>query len=441
MPEHHGRHRPFSVINLPSRSPLHVNLYRLQVIRAIVVCLQLAALGYARFVLALDLDYGLVISILILLALLNGGLLARLKRAVSPSQLEFLLHLLLDVLGLCVLLYFAGGATNPFISYLLVPVTIAAATLPWVQATVIALIALGSYSLLLFYYQPLTALMPEDGGEHAGHMMGTGALPNLHSVGMWFNFAVSAALIIYFVVKLAAELRVREAKLRQYREETLRNEQILAVAIQAAGTAHAMGTPLATMAVLLNELAQEYKTRPSLLRDISTLQNQVSNCRSTLQTLARKADFKHQQPQRQPLAVFLQDMMSQWQLLRPEVPCQFALPGGESPLLTVDPTLEQALINILNNSADASPSGISVSAKWEKPYWQMRVRDKGPGVAREVQELLGTTIISNKPEGMGVGLVLSQATLNRLGGSVSLYPQQPLGTLTVIELPLEQTHG
>jgi hypothetical protein len=37
--------------------------------------------------------------------------------------------------------------------------------------------------------------------------------------------------------------------------------------------------------------------------------------------------------------------------------------------------------------------------------------------------------------------VLSQATLNRLGGSVSLYPQQPHGTLTVIEVPLVQNHA
>jgi len=71
----------------------------------------------------------------------------------------------------------------------------------------------------------------------------------------------------------------------------------------------------------------------------------------------------------------------------------------------------------------------------------MRVRDDGPGIARELLEQLGTTIQSSKPGGMGVGLVLSQATLNRLGGSVSLYPQQPRGTLTVIELPLDQSNG
>jgi two-component system sensor histidine kinase RegB len=436
-----GRRSLIFVITLASRSTLHLNLQRLQVIRAIVAGLQLAALAYARFELALNLNYTLILLILMLLALLNGGLLWRLRRAVSPSQQEFLLHLLLDVLGLCVLLYFTGGATNPFISYLLVPVTIAAATLPWLQATGVAASALCSYSLLLFYYQPLPAFMPTAAGEHAEHMSGSNPVPNLHSVGMWLNFAVSAALIIYFVVKMAAELRVREAKLRQYREETLRNEQIVAVATQAAGTAHALGTPLATMAVLLKEMVVEHTDQPLLLHDLTTLQNQVNNCRVTLQSLARKADFKHREPQQLPLAAFLKSMVQQWQLLRPEVPCHFAVPAGDSPTLAVDTTLEQALINILNNSADASPTGISIMASWDAHQWQLQVRDQGAGIAREVQELLGTSIISNKADGMGVGLVLSQATLNRLGGSVSLYPQQPHGTLTVIEVPLVQNHA
>ncbi|MES2605113.1 MAG: HAMP domain-containing sensor histidine kinase [Pseudomonadota bacterium] len=419
-------------------SPLHLNLHRLLVIRAIVFVLQLGALLYARYVLALALDYVLIIGILVLLAIANGGLLLRLQRARSPDKNEFFAHLLIDVLGLGLLLYFAGGATNPFISYLLVPVTIAAAALPGLHAVALGAIALACYSLLLFFYQPLPELMPV-ADEHAGHagMASTTAAPNLHSVGMWFNFAVSAALVIYFVVKLAAELRQREAKLQQYREETLRNEQILAVATQAAGTAHALGTPLGTMAVLLGEMAQENTSNVALAQDICMLQSQLAHCRRTLQQLVQKADFKQLQIRRLPLTDFIAELLQQWQLLRPEVTCKVQVATGISPTLQLDPTLEQALINLLNNAADASPDSIAISVDWQPQHWRMQIRDHGPGVARELQEQLGTTIQSSKPDGMGVGLVLSQATLNRLGGSVSLYPQQPHGTLTVIELPLE----
>lgn len=423
-------------------SPLHLNLYRLLVIRTIVFALQLGALLYAYFFLALALNYSLIVSILVLLAVANGALLLRLQRAKSPDRNEFFAHLLIDVLGLALLLYFTGGATNPFISYLLVPVTIAAAALTGTHAVLLGATALTCYSLLMFFYQPLPELMPT-ADEHAGH---TGAaassvLPNLHSVGMWFNFAVSAVLVIYFVVKLAAEVRQRELKLQQYREDTLRNEQILAVATQAAGTAHALGTPLGTMAILLGEMAKENQGNIALAQDICTLQGQLNHCRSTLQQLVQKADFKHLQTRHLPLTGFVNELLEQWQLLRPEVRCNVRLANGDGPTLRVDPTLEQALINLLNNAADASPERIDIDVEWQAQSWTMQIHDYGPGIKRELQEQLGTTIQSSKPAGLGVGLVLSQATLNRLGGSVSLYPQQPHGTLTVIELPLEAQHG
>src|SRR5690606_13943277 len=245
----------------PSVSPtaLHHNLQRLLSIRLIVFALQLLALGYAWAILALDLQYGAIVGIFVLLALVNGVLYGRLRGRGTPGEAEFFLHLLVDVLGLSLLLYFTGGANNPFVSYLLVPVTIAAATLSWRYTTALTLCALGCYSLLLFFYKPLPELVPSDAHMHAGHGMDMSTDPgNLHVIGMWFNFVVSAVLITYFVVKMAADNQRQEARLRQYREDTLRNEQILAVATMAAGTAHELGTPLGSMAVLLKELRQQY---------------------------------------------------------------------------------------------------------------------------------------------------------------------------------------
>jgi two-component system sensor histidine kinase RegB len=416
---------------------LQQNLHRLQVIRLIVFSLQLLALGYAYGALRLALDYSLILGILLGLAILNGGLYLRLRGDASPNLREFFLHLLLDMLGLSVLLYFTGGANNPFISYLLVPVTIAAATLPWRHSAVLTVVALLGYTLLLYFYQPLPALMPAETADHAQHAADiTAQAPSLHSLGMWFNFLVCAALISYFVVKMAAELRRHEARLSQYREDTLRNEQIVAVATQAAGTAHALGTPLSTMAVVLNELVQEHRNDSMLQRDLTLLQTQIQHCREALKSLVKKADFKQQTPQQLPLTQFLQQLLGNWQLLRPELPCQVNVQKGDSPTLALDPTLEQALINLLNNAADASPGGIVVHVKWDAQKWTLAIRDQGKGVPRELREQLGTQIASSKPQGLGVGLVLSQATLNRLGGSVSLFPQEPRGTLTVIELPM-----
>ncbi|MDR2214961.1 MAG: hypothetical protein LBE59_03875, partial [Nevskiaceae bacterium] len=240
---------------------LQSNLQRLFVIRCIVFVLQLAALLYAWKAMHLALDYGLIFTIFFTLTLVNGALYWRLQQHRQPRASELVAHLLIDVLGLSLLLYFTGGASNPFVSYLLVPVTIAAATLSFGYTLALVVCALASYSLLLFFHAPLPALMPDEAAP-MHHEAGAGIglvtdAANLHIWGMWFNFVVSAALITFFVVRMAADNQRQQARLRQYREDTLRNEQILAVATMAAGTAHELGTPLGSMAVVLKDLRQQ----------------------------------------------------------------------------------------------------------------------------------------------------------------------------------------
>lgn len=419
---------------------LHLNLQRLLNIRLIVFVCQLFALFYAWSVLALELNYTAIICTFAVLAALNGALYLRLQRRSTPGEHEFLFHLLLDVLGLSLLLYLSGGANNPFVSYFLVPVTIAAATLTWRYTLVVAMLALVCYSLLLFYYQPLEQLIPADHSHMHTPVVSEPSALNLHIIGMWLNFLVSAGLIAWFVVKMATEIRSQQERLSRYREDTLRNEQILAVATQAAGTAHELGTPLGTMTLILKDLQLENSNNPALMGDLRTLQQQVESCRHALLQLSKNADYRNLQREEMKLNVFMKQVLDQWQLLRPELPSTYHQQEGPSPRIRVDLTLRQALINIMNNSAEASPEGIALDVSWDHDNWFLKVRDFGEGISRELQEQLGTRIISTKEGGMGVGLVLSRATINRFGGKVSLYPMDDgkgsKGTLTEISLPL-----
>ncbi len=80
---------------------------------------------------------------------------------------------------------------------------------------------------------------------------------------MWLSFALAAAVITFFAARMAEELRRQEELRAIRREEGLRDQQLLAVATQAAGAAHELGTPLATMSVLLKEMRQDHH-RPAV---------------------------------------------------------------------------------------------------------------------------------------------------------------------------------
>ena len=72
----------------------------------------------------------------------------------------------------------------------------------------------------------------------------------VHVIGMWLGFVLSAVLIAHFVVSMGETLREQERSLSEARERALRDERVVAVATLAAGAAHELSTPLATMAVV-----------------------------------------------------------------------------------------------------------------------------------------------------------------------------------------------
>src|SRR5690606_17300016 len=198
--------------------------------------------------------------------------------------------------------------------YFLVPVCIAAATLRQGLTFTISALSIVSYSLLLFIHEPLPALAP--------HHHQTGNDINLHVLGMWLNFFISAGLVTYFVVKMAQDLRAQEAQLNRWREDQLRDEQVMAVATLAAGTAHELGTPLSTMKVLLSELRDEYADNSHLQTDLKLLQAQVKQCADTLRGLVHKAEqAKEGNIEAQSVKFYCENLIERWKLIRPDVIC------------------------------------------------------------------------------------------------------------------------
>ncbi|EPC04354.1 histidine kinase [Litchfieldella anticariensis FP35 = DSM 16096] len=415
---------------LPLSTP-NRNLVRLTIVRGITWTGFLAAIIFGIEVLGFQLRVLPVISVIIAMGLLNVATWWRLGRPRAVTDTEYLLHLLTDIAGLTLLFYYTGGSTNPFITYYLVPVTIAAATLPWLYAWIIASAAMAGYTFLMLLYEPVPQLSQ-------GTLIGS---INLHVLGMWLNFGLSAGLVTFFIYKMAHALRRRDQTLSRTRETALRNEQVLAVATQAAGTAHELGTPLSTMAVLLQEMRQDAPEHSPLREDIDLLRTQVDTCKSRLQHLVANADRRRlAEPEIKSAKTWLSEVIQRWLVLRPDVSHRLEIAERRGlPRLAVDATLDQALMNLLNNAADANPENIVINLDWDTDQVIIDIRDHGPGVAMSIADQLGDTFVSTKSKGMGIGLFLTHATINRFGGGVSLYNHEEGGTLTEVKLPRHDT--
>ena len=361
----------------------------------------------------------------------NAMLHARIAVQGTVSQRGLLVNFVLEIAALTAILYFVGGATSPLVSVYLLPLTMAANLLARSSTWTLALLTAACYTWLLFAGTPVAEHVHDAGAESKAFSQ--------HLIGMWAVFVVSAGLVAHYVSSLAQSVRERDRRLAQAREDALRNERIVALGTLGAGAAHELGTPLATMSVLAEDMARRHAANAALSADVELMQGQIAHCKTILDALARAAGAERAEASAAEAAdAFIARTVDRWQLLRPTVPAAVEWSGSERPSLVSDRTLEQALHNLLNNAADASPGGFEVKGTAGAGEIVIDILDRGPGLSAETEARAGEPFYSTKaPEGgMGIGLFLANATVERFGGRVSLFNRVEGGCCTRVTLPL-----
>ena len=411
-------------------TPAVAQLHKLLLLRAVLIGVEVAAVGIAVAYLGVPLHWGWMLTILAALALTAVAGWVHSARATEVGERYFFGQLLVDVCALSSLLYLSGGSTNPLVSLYLLPLVIAATTMPGRYAWAMAAVTAACYTLLFFFHLPLSM-------SHAGHLEHGF---ELHLAGMWVTFLVSAAIIAFFIGRMAEAIRARDAQLARQKEEALRSERIVALGTLAAGAAHELGTPLSTMAVVLGDMAKDHSGEPNLSADISMLRRQVDVCKQTITRMISAAgQARAEGGGAEPLDQFLHETLERWRLVRPAVAVSERLTGpAPAPEILSEQTLRQAIMNLLNNAADASPGDVELDCAWDQTQLRLEIRDRGPGVSGEAREQIASGFFTTKAqgEGNGIGLLLVRATLERLGGRVSLTPREGGGVCTLMELPL-----
>jgi two-component system sensor histidine kinase RegB len=283
------------------------------------------------------------------------------------------------------------------------------------------------YTLLMFFFLPLNS------GDHLHHNDNFAQ----HVFGMWFGFVLSAALISWFVTGMARTLRERDVALAEAREQALRDQQLVALGTLATGAAHELGTPLATMAVLVGEL-QRAALEESVARKLSILREQIQRCKTALSVISASAgEVRAESGSLVPVRDFLDQVIDAWhkQRMNAAIETEFR-PGSPAAGIINEYTLHQALINLLNNAADAASHAVSLKASWDRHELSIDILDEGPGLHPGVAARMKQHKSSDKEYGMGLGLFLTHATVQRLGGEIALFDRESGGTCTRITLPL-----
>lgn len=397
-------------------------------LRSIAISIQLVLILFVNIGLAYQLPWTPLASIITLELIFTLGSYLYYRRhhlsEKKASQQAVVVQICADILFLSLLLFFSGGATNAFVSLLLIPIAIAAVTLTPFLLAVVASLAIASYSILLWSL-PMSVMH--------GNMQG-------HFIGMGINFLFSALVVAIVVGKMARSINQQELAIAAYRENLLKQEQVTALGVASAQITHQLATPIATVQLLADELSEDLPDNDI----INDMQSQLTRCRTSLSEFrAMVFDIKEQVIKTINCQTLFEDITDNVRVNNPEITLE--LLENISPTLKehtsvqADAALVPAILNLINNAiratkANNNPS-LSLTSQIIDDNWQFTIRDYGKGFTLKKLGELGVKPV-NSEQGFGMAVFLSHASLERLGGKLALTNHQNGGALVTLSLPI-----
>jgi two-component system, sensor histidine kinase RegB len=335
-----------------------------------------------------------------------------------------------DILILTVLLGLSGGPDNPFAIFYFANLTLGAVFFPRSSAWVMTGLAVICYGLLFLWSVKVPELDPRGDGS-------------LRLPGMFAAFITAAPVIVYFTSRVTRALAKRELDLSEARQKQARMEKLQALGTLAAGAAHELSSPLATIAVVAKELVlalERGNLSKDAVEDAELIREEVNRCRTILHQMAADAG-QHAGEGLQPIAVSelvpaILDGCRDPSRVRVEIDPSAA----DAVLLAPRHLLAQSLRGLVNNAIDASAfeAPVEMDLKRTGDCLIVEVRDLGHGMDPAVLARAGEPFFTTKEvgKGMGLGLFLARTVVERLDGSLELISRPEGGTLARAQVPV-----
>lgn len=412
----------------PADATNRKNMALLIQLRWTAVVGQVATIAFVSFWFEVSLPLVPMAAVICALIALNVGSQIWLRYRDDVSSRDLLIALMLDVVALTAELHLAGGASNPFTCLYLLQVTLGAVLLDARSTWSLVALSCVSFIWLIVSYRPLE--LPHHSASDVF---------SLYITGTFVGFVLDAVLLVVFVTRINQNLRERDAKLAALRQHAAEQDHIIRMGLLASGAAHELGTPLASLSVILGDWRRmpAIASDPALADDFAEMEASVQRCKSIVtDILVSAGQARGEDSAPTTLKTFLAGLVEEWCGARTRnliVRNAF----GDDIAIVSDVALKQAIVNVLDNAYEVSRDWVELVVERDGGMLLLSISDRGPGFDRAILAQLGRPYQSSKGRpGGGLGLFLVVNVIRKLGGVVSAWNHRGRGATVRLSLPL-----
>jgi len=404
---------------------LHLDKKTLVNLRWIAITGQLSAINFVHFYLKLDLPYAET-HIVIFIGLITNIVLQFNIRTNQLKDLSSSLFLVYDLLQLSTLLYLTGGIFNPFALLIIIPTIVSSTFLSMGTTIILGTLTIGLLFILREYHKILPGLDIYNLN-----------FPEYYLMGTLVSIIIGLVFLSYFGIRFSGETKKRSTALDKLQQVMAKEYELDSLGGQAAAAAHSLGTPLATISVVVKELKNEIGDKSKYSKDLDLLISQAKRCSDILKQISKKEINDDQFIKLTKIEDLLEEIIISFKVTSDKKITLLENEDKNKINIKRSPEIVYGLRNFIGNAIKFADKEVRIKLISDEKNLVLIVNDDGPGYAEDIIKLIGEPYLKSRSKkiaskaGLGLGIFLGKTLLERKKARLTFFNKEDLKGATV----------